>query len=147
MQKDLLLDMIAQNRMTCAAAFDTITPENGSFQLNAQTASAGFIYRHIGEMMNLFGLFFGLPSAVQNTTMGQTDTGQGHDINASRQLIEQGFDRLQHYAENTPDTAWLDPIETPFFGTVSRVRLFAHILFHNSYHAGQIGLTLARGRE
>ncbi|CAA9265275.1 MAG: hypothetical protein AVDCRST_MAG56-2734 [uncultured Cytophagales bacterium] len=147
MQKELLLDMLVQNQHTCSSAFDQITAEKADLRLNAGTASVGFIYRHIGEMMNLFGLFFGLPTDVQNTTMGQADNGQGRDIETSRLLIEQGFARLQDYVRNTIDTAWCDPIETPFFGTVSRARLFAHILFHNSHHAGQIGLTLAKGAK
>jgi uncharacterized damage-inducible protein DinB len=41
---------------------------------------------------------------------------------------------------------WLKPVDTPFFGTVSRIRLFAHALFHTSHHAGQISLTLAKGK-
>jgi uncharacterized damage-inducible protein DinB len=144
MQRALLLDMIAQNQYTVEMAINKITPDNGHWRLNDTTASAGFIYRHMGETMNMFGMFFGIPTNVANTTMGQGDTGQGEDIDASRSLLEQGYRMLLTYVENTPDSAWLDPIETPFFGTVSRVRLFSHILFHNSYHAGQVGLTLAR---
>ncbi len=77
--------------------------------------------------------------------MGQSDTGQGEDIAGSRQLIEQGYDRFHNYIDVTPDSAWLDPVDTPFFGIVSRMRLFSHVLYHNAYHAGQIGLTIARG--
>lgn len=137
--------MLAQNQTTCWSTFDSVTPENESLRLNQQAASAGFILRHTGEMFMLFGLFFGLPTAVQNTTMGHSDTGQGEDIAASRQLIEQGYDRFRNYIAVTPDSAWLDAIDTPFFGTVSRMRLFSHVLYHNAYHAGQIGLTIARG--
>jgi uncharacterized damage-inducible protein DinB len=145
MQKQLLLDMLAQNQTTCWSAFDIVNLENGSFRLNQQAASAGFMLRHVGEMFMLFGLFFGLPTTVQNTTMGQSDTGQGEDIAGSRQLIEQGYDRFHNYIDVTPDSAWLDPVDTPFFGIVSRMRLFSHVLYHNAYHAGQIGLTIARG--
>ncbi len=146
MQKEMLLDMIKQNQLTCSFSFNKLTAENAGWRLNAQAASAGFIYRHIGETINLFGTFFGLPTDVKNTTMGQTDTGQGSDISASRILVEQGFEMLKKYVEETEDSAWLDPIQTPFFGTVSRVRLFSHILFHNSHHAGQIALTLSKGK-
>jgi uncharacterized damage-inducible protein DinB len=45
----------------------------------------------------------------------------------------------------TPEEDWLGLIDTPFFGKVARARLFAHILFHNSHHAGQISLTLSKG--
>lgn len=146
MQKELLLEMLAQNQLTCSIALHQITPENSSWRLNEQTASIGFIYRHIGETMNLFGLFFGIPTEVQNTTMGQTDTGQVYELDASRLLIEQGYEKFKNYIENTPDSAWLEPIDTPFFGTVSRIRLFSHVLFHNAHHAGQISLTLSRGK-
>ena len=146
MQKELLLDMIKQNQLTCSFSFNKLTAENAGWRLNPQAASAGFIYRHIGETINLFGTFFGLPTDVKNTTMGQTDTGQGNDVVVSRQLVEEGFDKLKKYVEDTADSAWLDPIQTPFFGTVSRVRLFSHILLHNSHHAGQISLTLSKGK-
>ncbi|WP_338876070.1 DinB family protein [Spirosoma sp. SC4-14] len=145
MQKEILLEILTQNQTTCSTVFHKITPQNAAFRLNEQAASAGFIYRHIGETINLFGLFFGIPTTIQNTTMGKSDNGQGRDIEASRLLIEQGFDWLRQYIETTPDSAWLDPIDTPFFGTVSRARLFSHILSHNSHHAGQLALTLNRG--
>ena len=145
MQKEILLDMLSQNQVTCSAAFTGITHENAHLRLNENTASAGFIYRHVGEMMNMFGLFFGIPTQVQNTTMGQTDRGQGQDVAQSHLLIQNGFDMLRSHIENSADTSWLEPVETPFFGTVSRAKLFSHILFHNSHHAGQIVLTLKKG--
>ena len=146
MQKEVLLDILSQNRITCSAAFDEITPEHAALRLNDNTASAGFMLRHLGETINMFGLFFGVPSDVQNTTMGQPDTGQGEDVEKSKILIEQGYGMLRNLVENTPDSAWLDAIDTPFFGSVSRAKLFSHILFHNSHHAGQIILTLKKGR-
>jgi len=147
MQQQVLLDMLVQNQLTCGSTFDLVTAENGTIRLNPQAASAGFILRHTGEMFIMFGLFFGLPTTVQNSTMGQQDTGQGNDVNSSRQLIEQGYERFRSCIDTTPNEAWLDPIDTPFFGTVSRMRLFSHVLYHNAYHAGQIGLTLARGQQ
>ena len=145
MQKEIFLEMLAQNRVTCSYAFDRITTENSGYRVNEQSASIGFIYRHIGETMNLFGLFLGVPTDAQNTTMGQQDVGQEFDLTASRLLVDQGYEMLKKVVEDTSDSAWLDPIETPFFGTVSRIRLFSHVLFHTSSHAGQIGLTLSRG--
>ena len=147
MQKEVLLDMLAQNRTTCSFAFNEVRDENANLRLNEETASIGFIYRHVGEMMNLFGLFFGLPVQIQNTTMGQLDTGQGQNTEVSQGLVEAGYDMFQTYVETTADEAWHDPIETPFFGTVSRARLFSHVLFHNAHHAGQISLTLSRGKK
>ncbi len=146
MQKEILREMLAQNRTTCSYAFDSITNENSGHRVTEQSASVGFIYRHIGETMNLFGLFLGIQTDVQNTTIGQQDVGRDFDLDTSRLLVERGYEMLEKLINNTSDSAWLDPIETPFFGTVSRARLFSHVLFHTSSHAGQIGLTLSRGQ-
>jgi uncharacterized damage-inducible protein DinB len=145
MQKDVLLEMLKQNQFTSHFSFDKITEENASLRLNDKTASIGFIYRHIGETINLFGQFFGVPTDVKNTTMGQTDKGEHYDVGQSRELIERGYQTFRDLIENSTDEDWLKPVDTPFFGTVSRARLFAHVLYHNSHHAGQIALTLAKG--
>jgi uncharacterized damage-inducible protein DinB len=147
MQKDVLLEMVKQNQHTSHFSLDRVTEENADLRLNDKTASIGFIYRHIGETINLFGQFFGIPTDVQNTTMGQIDTGQHHELGHSRELIERGYKMLQDLVENSSEEDWLKPVATPFFGTVSRVRLLAHTLFHTSHHAGQISLTLSKGRR
>ena len=131
--------------MTCLFAFNKISNENARFRLTKHTASVGFIYRHIGETINLFGTFFGVSTAIQNTTIGKTDEGQGKNVDESKRLVEQGYEMLQQLIINTPDDDWLGIIDTPFFGKTQRLRLFSHILFHNSHHAGQISLTLSRG--
>ena len=95
--------------------------------------------------MHLFTTFFGQPTHVQNTTMGRTDTGQGKNVEESRQLIHQGYKLLEQMIETTPEEDWLGKIDTPFFGNIARLRLFSHILFHNSHHGGQISLTLSKG--
>jgi uncharacterized damage-inducible protein DinB len=77
--------------------------------------------------------------------MGRTDTGQGKNIEQRRQLVKKGYELLGQIIETTPEENWLDLIDTPFFGKVTRLRLFSHILFHNSHHAGQISLTLSKG--
>ncbi len=146
MPKEILLEMVAQNRTTCSFTFDSITDENANYRVNEQAASVGFIYRHIGETMNLFGLFLGVQTDVQNTTIGQQDTAQHFDLNTSRHLVEKGYETLEKLIEDTSDSAWLDTVETPFFGTVSRMRLFSHVLFHTSSHAGQISLSLSKGQ-
>jgi uncharacterized damage-inducible protein DinB len=122
-----------------------IDKENISNKLNQQTSSVGFIYRHIGETMLMFGNFFGKPSEIQNTTMGKQDEGQGKDFEESKMLIEKGIKLLEEIIESTPDLGWSEIIETPFFGAVSKAKLFSHILYHNSYHSGQIGLAIKKG--
>ena len=147
MQKEILRDILKQNEFTSHFSLDQVNKENASLRLNDKTASIGFIYRHIGETMNLFGQFFGIPTDVINTTMGQTDHGQDFDVEYSRQLISRGYGVLRDLVENSSDEDWLKPVDTPFFGTVTRVRLFAHVLFHNSHHAGQISMTLVKGSK
>jgi hypothetical protein len=147
MQKEVLLDMLKQNEFTSHFSLGRVSEENASLRLNEKTASIGFIYRHIGETMNLFGAMLGVPTEVKNTTMGQTDSGQGVDVEHSRKLISRGYSVLKEIVEHSTNEDWLKPVDTPFFGTVTRIRLFSHALFHTSNHAGQISLTLARGKK
>src|ERR1700760_3707774 len=122
MQKEVLLEILKQNQFTSHFSLDKVSEENASLRLNGKTASIGFIYRHIGETMNLFGQFFGIPTDVVKTTMGQADTGQSFDVEYSRQLISRGYGVLRDLVENSADEDWLKPIDTPFFGTVTRIR-------------------------
>ena len=149
MIQNILREILEQNFKTCSYTFNEIKEENLSYRLNNKTATVGFIYRHIGEIMLLYGNFFGIPSRIQNTTMGQQDEGQGKNLKESKELIKNGFKMLHQIIETTEEESWRDLIDTPFFGKVSKSKLFSHILFHNTYHAGQIGLTLKRaeGRQ
>jgi hypothetical protein len=143
--KEIFKDLLAQNIISCSFSLNMVNSENVSKSLNENTSSVGFIYRHIGETMLMFGYFFGIPSEVQNTTLGKQDNGQGNDFEESRKLIDEGFKMLEEIIETTPISGWSDIIETPFFGAVSKARLFSHILYHNSYHSGQIALAIKRG--
>jgi uncharacterized damage-inducible protein DinB len=145
METEIFRDLLAQNILSCSFSLNLVNSENISKSLNKNTSSVGFIYRHIGETMLMFGYFFGKPSEVQNTTLGKQDEGQGNDFEESRKLIEEGFKMLEEIIETTPISGWSDIIETPFFGAVSKARLFSHILYHNSYHSGQIALAIKRG--
>jgi len=147
MEKKLFLDLLKQNIQSCSYAFDAINKENSNYRLNESAASVGFIFRHVGETMLLFGNFFSLPTDVKNTTMGKQDTGQGKDLSFSRELLQKGYALLEQIITSTPAEGWFEPVETPFFGTVSKARLFSHILYHNSYHAGQVALTIKRASE
>lgn len=145
MGTEIFKDLLAQNIISCGFSLNMVNSENVSKSLNENTASVGFIYRHIGETMLMFGYFFGKQSDIQNTTMGKQDEGQGQDFEESKRLIEQGFKLLDEIVESTPISEWSEIVQTPFFGAVSKVRLFSHILYHNSYHSGQIALAIKRG--
>lgn len=147
MEKELFSDLLKQNIQSCSYAFDAITEENSSYRLTENTASVGFIFRHVAETMALFGYFFGIPTDATNTTMGTQDTGQGKDLSTSRELLQKGYALLEQIISCTPSEGWFEPVETPFFGTVSKARLFSHILYHNSYHAGQVALTIKRASK
>ena len=147
MIRDLFTELLIQNQVSCYFSFSALNAQNLHYRLNDQAASAGFMYRHIGETMHLFGYFFGLPPEVPNTTMGMTDTGQGDNLAESHKLIEQGYTLLQRIIDQTAETDWQQVVDTPFFGSVSKAKLFAHVLYHNAYHAGQIALTLKRGQS
>ena len=146
MTKDLLREMVVQNQFTSHFCFDRVTNENARLRLTDKAASVGFIFRHIGETMNLFAQMVGTPTDVQDTTIGQIDTGERYDVVQSRELIERGYRVLQELVGTTADEGWLNPIATKRFRAVSPARLFAHALYHTSNHAGQISLTLARGK-
>ena len=144
MDQQILRDLLDQNKLSCSFAFNEINVTNASMKLTPNASSVGFIYRHIAETILMFGYFYGMSSDVGNTTMGQHDTGQGANVDETKIILDKGFAMLEHLIETIPTQGWSEMINTPFFGTVSKARLFAHILYHNSYHAGQIGLTLKR---
>ena len=130
MQKNVLLEMVKQNQFTSHFSFDRVTEENVNLRLNDKAASIGFIYRHIGETIHLFGQFFGIPTDVTNTTIGQIDTGQQYEVGYSRELIDRGYRMLHDLVEKTAVTRiGSNPLILRSLGTVSTVRLFAHVLF------------------
>jgi uncharacterized damage-inducible protein DinB len=143
--KAILTEILAQCRSNCYRVYDKLTPENALLKLNDSTASIGFIFRHTGETMHMLCTFLGYETQVKNSTMSFVDEGQGVNIDESRMLVDSGFRLLESIIESSSEDSWLDNVDTPFFGTVSRVRVFSHIMFHNSYHLGQIGLSLRKG--
>jgi uncharacterized damage-inducible protein DinB len=143
--KAILTEILAQCRSNCYRVYDKLTPENALLKLNDSTASIGFIFRHTGETMHMLCTFLGYETQVKNSTMSFVDEGQGVNIDESRMLVDSGFRLLESIIESSSEDSWLENVDTPFFGTVSRVRVFSHIMFHNSYHLGQIGLSLRKG--
>lgn len=147
MQKDILLAVAEQSQMDCYRILKGINADNAGFRLTSQTASAGFIYRHIGEVTNLLCQFFGYQTDVEGTTMGQTDTGKQYDLETSCTLFEKGYTTLKKIISDTSDEDWLQEIETPWFGKLSRIKLFSITLFHNSHHCGQIASAIVKGKN
>lgn len=147
MQKEILLQMVEQNHKDCSHFCNNISAENMDFRLTEQTASVGFIYRHIGETTNLITQFFGYETDVEGTTMGQKDTGIQYDLETSRRYFENGYDTLKTLVMDTTDKEWFEEIDTAWFGKISRIKLFSILLFHNSHHCGQISSAILKGRR
>ncbi|MGO3194437.1 MAG: DinB family protein [Sphingobacterium sp.] len=145
MQKEILFQLLEQNRKDCAFFCEKINATNSSFRLTDQTASAGFIYRHIGETINLIGEFFGYRTTIEGTTMGKQDTGVLYDLDISHNYFEKGYKMLKSLVKNTTEVEWLEEVDTPWFGKLSRIKLFSLVLFHNSHHCGQISSTILKG--
>lgn len=147
MQKEILLQMVEQSRMDCFRTLNDINAENADFRLTEQTASVGFIYRHIGEATNLMAQFFGYETDVEGTTMGQSDTGKDYDLETSRMLVEQGYTTLEKLVNETSNNEWLEEIDTSWFGKLPRINLFGITLYHNSHHCGQIASAIVKGQK
>lgn len=147
MQKQILLQMVEQSRMECFKTLKDINADNADFRLTEQTASVGFIYRHIGEATNLMAQFFGYKTDVEGTTMGQTDTGADYDLDTSRMLFEEGYTTLEKLVDETSDNEWLEEIDTTWFGRLSRINLLSITLNHNSHHCGQIASAIVKGKK
>lgn len=147
MQKQILLQMVEQSRMDCFRTLKVIHTDNADFRLTEQTASVGFIYRHIGETTNLMGQFFGYKTDVVGTTIGQKDTGKDYDLDTSRILVEEGYTTLKKLVKETSDNEWLEKVDTSWFGTLSRINLLAITLNHNAHHCGQIASAIVKGKK
>lgn len=147
MQKEILLQMLEQNQKDCAHFCKNINEENTNYRLAEQTASVGFVYRHIGETTNLIGQFFGYETTVKGTTIGQIDTGKQYDLETSRQYFEDGYTTLKKLINDKADKDWLDEIDTAWFGKISRIKLLSVLLFHNSHHCGQISSAITKGKK
>lgn len=147
MQKEILLQLLEQNQSDCYSTFKDINEKNADFRLTEQTASVGFIYRHIGEVTNVLCQFFGYKTDVEGTTIGQTDTGHQYECETSHMLFEQGYATLKKLVNETSDADWLEEINTTWFGNVSRAKLLSITLSHNSHHCGQIASALVKGRK
>lgn len=143
--KEAMLEMLKQAEFT-SSQLKNVRENHWNWKLNKDSNSIGFILLHMGEIVNLFGTFFDIDSDVSNTTMGFEDQGQGENIQASKDLIQLGFSNLKSLVENKDEEYWKGIVSTPFFGDITRFRLFSHILFHHFHHAGQISAIMSKGK-
>ena len=147
MHSETLSQLLEQNRKDCSHFCKNINTENSSYRLIEQTASVGFIYRHIGETTNLIGQFFGYETDVEGTTIGKKDTGIEFDLETSRMYFEKGYNTLEKLVAKTSDQEWLDEIDTTWFGKIERIKLLSVLLNHNAHHCGQISSAIVKGKK
>lgn len=147
MQKEIMLIQLEQSKNDCLRILNNLNAENAIFRLTKKTATAGFIYRHIGETTILIAQFFGYKTNVKGTTIGQNDTGKVYDLNESKAIFEQGYQTLEKLVNETNEKAWLEEIETTWFGKISRIKLYTILMLHNSHHCGQIASAIAKGEK
>lgn len=147
MHKEILFQMLEQNRKDCTYFCKNINAGNIDFRLTEQTASIGFIYRHIGETIHLLAQFFGYQTDVEDTTMGQSDARNEYDLKTSQDIFERGYKTLEKLVNETTENDWTEDIETPWFGKISRIKLYSIILFHNAHHCGQIASAIVKGQK
>ena len=79
--------------------------------------------------------------------MGESDSGREYDLKTSRNIFEQGYKTLEKLVNETNGNDWLEEIETPWFGKISRIKLYSLTLFHNAHHCGQIATAIKKGKK
>jgi hypothetical protein len=147
MLQQIMLQQLEESKNECLHHIQKINSNNQQLRLTSTTASVGFIYRHIAETTVLIAQFFGYPTQVQGSTMGQQDTGIEYDLAESEQIFHEGYNSLEMLLNETSEKDWLQEIETSWFGKISRIKLYSILLFHNAHHCGQMASALANGHR
>ncbi|WP_268845909.1 hypothetical protein [Flavobacterium aestivum] len=147
MEKEIMLQQLEQSKIYCSRIFKDINDVNTFFRLSENTASVGFIFRHIGETIHLLAQLFGYKTDVESETLGQSDTGKEYDLKTSHTIVDQGYKTLEKLVNETNEKDWLEEIETSLFGKISRIKLYSLILFHNAHHSGQIASAIVKGKK
>ncbi|MED4752671.1 DinB family protein [Brevibacillus choshinensis] len=105
--------------------------------------SVGFLIRHIAEVEYRFcSMFFGrpIPESVELTTIGKVkDEGIYTDLASLHTFREASFAYLLESLAALPEEAWDIPCEAPI-ATITPRQALGRLIYHNGYHAGQIGL-------
>lgn len=114
-----------------------------SWKLAPGSNSVGFLIRHIAEVEYRFCVMFfqrPLPDGVRLTTIGQVkDEGNFTDLAALLAFRDESFAHLLESLAALPKEAWDVPCEAPI-ATITPRQALGRLIYHNGYHAGQIGL-------
>ncbi|MCC5915119.1 MAG: DinB family protein [Balneolaceae bacterium] len=116
-------------------------------RLHPDSASAGWLLRHIAEVELLFVKnVFGREIAVKAQTIGPIgkDRGQFNDLKPLLDLIERAGDELEKAIHSIDN--WDHEVTTAEFGTITNAEAVGRISSHTAYHAGQLALAVKYGK-
>lgn len=116
-------------------------------RLHPDSASAGWLLRHIAEVELLFAKnVFGRELSVKAQTIGPIgkDRGQFNELQPLLYLIEEAGQELGQSISSIDN--WEEEVTTAEFGTVSKAEALGRISTHTAYHAGQLALAVKYGK-
>ncbi len=142
-----IIEFINGNQKKINALMNKLTPENSIFRISPESATAGFYMRHIGEAMHsLSNMGFQTGMSFQPQTLRQpADPGHALDLAETKQYVDSGFDLLRKVVNERPISE-IDTVFSSPFGDQTLLSFIAFTLNHNSHHAGQIELTIKKGK-
>jgi uncharacterized damage-inducible protein DinB len=117
-------------------------------RLHPDSASAGWLLRHIAEVELLFAKnVFGREITVKAQTIGPIgkDRDQFNKLKPLLDMIEEAEKELGQAIGNIGN--WDEDVSTAEFGTVTKAEALGRILTHTAYHAGQLALILKYGNK
>lgn len=105
--------------------------------------SIGFLIRHNAEVEYRFcANYFGreLPTGVVISAVGNVkDEGNFTDLASLLAFGDQSYQFLLDSLAAFPEEKWHDVVDAPI-GAMSPLEAVGRLIFHTSYHGGQIGL-------
>jgi uncharacterized damage-inducible protein DinB len=114
-----------------------------SWKLAPGSNSVGFLIRHIAEVEYRFCFMFfqrPIPEHVELATIGPVkDDGSYTDLASLLAFREASYEYLVESLLSLPEDMWDIPIEAPI-ATLTPRQALGRLMYHNGYHAGQIGL-------
>jgi uncharacterized damage-inducible protein DinB len=139
-----LLKMFRMARTRLTNQLPKIKEEDLLKKLHPESASIGFLLRHIGEVEQLFAKnVFGLDIRVTANTLGNVkDSGRFNKLQELLDNISNAAEVLEKAINSQTDADWHTDITTAEFGTVSKAEALSRIISHTAYHSGQIAIIL-----
>jgi len=122
---------------------DGLKEEELTMRLAPGSNSIGFLIRHNAEVEYRFcSMYFGraYPEQVVVSTVGDVrDEGTYTNLSALLTFQDEAYRFLVDTLSAFPDEDWHKIVEPPI-GAMSPLEAVGRLIFHTSYHGGQIGL-------